>query len=139
MLREKCPYSEFLWSVFSRIRTEYGEIWSIYAECFSFISALFLINIYFPFPWLYYARRNLFSIFVFIINRHNVISTLSYHVIPQYWKNLQKASGEFRNVGLYKYPPTNFNWITKSTKYSERYLQRRSLYYSDVALLFEYY
>ena len=25
-LREKCPYSEFLWSVFSRIRTEYGEI-----------------------------------------------------------------------------------------------------------------
>ena len=25
-LREKCPYSEFLWSTFSRIRTEYGEI-----------------------------------------------------------------------------------------------------------------
>ena len=25
-LREKCPYSEFFWSVFSRIRTEYGEI-----------------------------------------------------------------------------------------------------------------
>ena len=29
-LREKCrPYSEFLWSVFSRIRTEYGETRSI--------------------------------------------------------------------------------------------------------------
>ena len=25
-LREKCPYSEFLWSVFSHIWTEYGEI-----------------------------------------------------------------------------------------------------------------
>ena len=25
-VREKCPYSEFFWSVFSRIRTEYGEI-----------------------------------------------------------------------------------------------------------------
>ena len=25
-LREKCPYSEIFWSVFSRIRTEYGEI-----------------------------------------------------------------------------------------------------------------
>ena len=25
-LREKCPYSEFFRSVFSRIRTEYGEI-----------------------------------------------------------------------------------------------------------------
>ena len=25
-LREKCPYSEFFWSVFSRILTEYGEI-----------------------------------------------------------------------------------------------------------------
>ena len=25
-LREKCPYSEFFWSVFSRIPTEYGEI-----------------------------------------------------------------------------------------------------------------
>ena len=25
-LREKCPYSEFFWSVFSCIRTEYGEI-----------------------------------------------------------------------------------------------------------------
>ena len=24
--REKCPYSEFFWSVFSRIQTEYGEI-----------------------------------------------------------------------------------------------------------------
>ena len=25
-LREKCPYSELFWSVFSRTRTEYGEI-----------------------------------------------------------------------------------------------------------------
>ena len=25
-LREKCPYSELFWSVFSRILTEYGEI-----------------------------------------------------------------------------------------------------------------
>ena len=25
-LREKCPYLEFFWPVFSRIRTEYGEI-----------------------------------------------------------------------------------------------------------------
>ena len=25
-LREKCPNTEFFWSVFSRIRTEYGEI-----------------------------------------------------------------------------------------------------------------
>ena len=28
-LRGKCPYSEFFWSLFSRIRTEYGEIQSI--------------------------------------------------------------------------------------------------------------
>ena len=28
-LRKVCPYSKFLWSVFSRIRTEYGDIWSI--------------------------------------------------------------------------------------------------------------
>ena len=28
-LQEKCPYLEFSWSVFSRIRTEYGEIGSI--------------------------------------------------------------------------------------------------------------
>ena len=28
-LREKCPYSELFWSVFSRILTEYGEIQSI--------------------------------------------------------------------------------------------------------------
>ena len=28
-LRKKCPYSEFFWSVFSRIQTEYGEIRSI--------------------------------------------------------------------------------------------------------------
>ena len=28
-LRKKCQYSEFLWSVFSRIWTEYGEIRSI--------------------------------------------------------------------------------------------------------------
>ena len=25
-LREKCPYSEFFWSVFSRIRAEYAKI-----------------------------------------------------------------------------------------------------------------
>ena len=29
-LREKCPYSELFWSVFSRFRTEYEEILSIY-------------------------------------------------------------------------------------------------------------
>ena len=28
-LRETCPYSEFFWSVFSLIQTEYGEILSI--------------------------------------------------------------------------------------------------------------
>ena len=28
-MREKCPYSEFFWFVFSRIRTENGEIWCI--------------------------------------------------------------------------------------------------------------
>ena len=26
ILRKKCPYSGFFWSIFSRIRTEYGEI-----------------------------------------------------------------------------------------------------------------
>ena len=31
-LREKCPYSEFFWSLFSRIWAEYGEIRRIY-EC----------------------------------------------------------------------------------------------------------
>ena len=30
-LREKCPYSEFFYSVFSPIRTEYGEIISPYS------------------------------------------------------------------------------------------------------------
>ena len=29
LLREKCPYWEFFWSVFSRIQTEYGKILSI--------------------------------------------------------------------------------------------------------------
>ena len=29
-MREKCPYSEFFWSVFSRIRTEYEKIRSIF-------------------------------------------------------------------------------------------------------------
>ena len=28
-LREKCPYSELFWHVFSHIRTEYGEIRSV--------------------------------------------------------------------------------------------------------------
>ena len=34
-LREKCPYSELLWSVFSRIRTEYREILriSLFLRC----------------------------------------------------------------------------------------------------------
>ena len=32
-LREKCPYSEIFWSVFSRIQTEYGEILHIQSEC----------------------------------------------------------------------------------------------------------
>ena len=30
-LREKCPYSELFWSVFSRIRTEYLEILSVFS------------------------------------------------------------------------------------------------------------
>ena len=28
-LREKCPYSELFWSVFSCIRTEYGKIFRV--------------------------------------------------------------------------------------------------------------
>ena len=34
-LREKCPYSELLWSAFSRIRTEYGEwqIRALFTQC----------------------------------------------------------------------------------------------------------
>ena len=32
-LRENCPYSEFSWSEFSHIRTDYGEIRSIQCEC----------------------------------------------------------------------------------------------------------
>ena len=31
-LREKCPYLELFWPVFSHIRTEYGEIQSIFAH-----------------------------------------------------------------------------------------------------------
>ena len=31
-LREKCRYSELFWSVFSRIRTEYGEMRCISAH-----------------------------------------------------------------------------------------------------------
>ena len=27
-LRKKCPWLELFWSVFSRIRTEYGKIWT---------------------------------------------------------------------------------------------------------------
>ena len=36
ILRKKCLYSELFWSVFSRIRTDYGEIWislRIQSEC----------------------------------------------------------------------------------------------------------
>ena len=32
-LREKCPYSEFFRSVFSRIRTEYGDKLRIQSKC----------------------------------------------------------------------------------------------------------
>ena len=32
-LREKCPYSEFFCTLFSLIRTEYGEIGDIQSEC----------------------------------------------------------------------------------------------------------
>ena len=32
-LRENCSYSEFFWSVFSHIWTEYGDIRSIKSEC----------------------------------------------------------------------------------------------------------
>ena len=32
-LREKCLYSEFFWSVFPHIRTEYGKIRRIQSEC----------------------------------------------------------------------------------------------------------
>ena len=30
--RKKCPYLELFWSTFCRIRTEYGEIWSIQSK-----------------------------------------------------------------------------------------------------------
>ena len=33
-LREKCPNTEFFWSVFSRIRTEYGPGKTLYLDTF---------------------------------------------------------------------------------------------------------
>ena len=43
ILRKKSPYSELFWSVFSCIRTEYGEIRSIFVVSFEHISQLFLV------------------------------------------------------------------------------------------------
>ena len=34
VLRKKCPYSEFFWSAFSRIWTEYGEIFRVSPDSF---------------------------------------------------------------------------------------------------------
>ena len=31
-MREKCPYSELFWSIFSRIRTEYGKTLTIITQ-----------------------------------------------------------------------------------------------------------
>ena len=39
-LRKKCPYSELFWSLFFRIRTEYGEIRSIIFSIFKCKNAL---------------------------------------------------------------------------------------------------
>ena len=39
-LREKCPCSEFFWSVSSRIRTEYGEILSVRREYLSLLAQI---------------------------------------------------------------------------------------------------
>ena len=87
LLREKCPYSEFFWSLFSRIRTEFGEIWSIYpysvgmpentdqknseygpfSRSIGVLSILFTVNCYFsrmydPFCLLFHiVRRSKYS------------------------------------------------------------------------------
>ena len=46
-LCEKCLYSDFFWSIFSRIRIEYGEILSVFA--------VFLVRIFF---YLVRIRKN---------------------------------------------------------------------------------
>ena len=51
---KKCPYSELFWSAFSSIRTEYGEIQSmyfyvtVYNEIFTwrFYEKIYVIKIY---------------------------------------------------------------------------------------------
>ena len=60
-LREKCLYSELFWSLFSRIRTECREIWSIStysvqilenSDCFK------LLHVFSPFNWFYLLIQN---------------------------------------------------------------------------------
>ena len=42
-LRETYPYSELFWSIFSRIRTEYGEIRTLFTQCFLHRSEIMII------------------------------------------------------------------------------------------------
>ena len=59
-LRKKCPYSEFLWSVFSHIRTEYGAIGSISQTTWRLCACLMISLrencLYLEFFWSVFSR-----------------------------------------------------------------------------------
>ena len=83
-LHEKCPYSEFFWSLFSRIWTEYGKIRSPNAEKYGpeklQIRTLFTQWMCFlkfskaPHQVLYFSKLLLMTFFLFLKNRKFEIS-----------------------------------------------------------------
>ena len=48
--RKKCPYLEFFWTSFSRIRTKFGEIQTLSAQCW-FYKRSFIANKFWVSSW----------------------------------------------------------------------------------------
>ena len=74
-MREKCPYSEFFWPVFSRIRTEYGEILCISTYSaqtrentdqenseYGYFSRSFIFAVWKVFHWIVSHKHNILTV-----------------------------------------------------------------------------
>ena len=105
--REKCPYSEFFWSILSRIRTEYGEI-----VCIS--------------PYSVRMRENTDTLHAVTIISHTIISVVTIQLRFSVYC-LISASKNYSTKGLrfHPYTATSIYYslrLLKITEYQECYL-----------------
>ena len=109
-LREKCPHSAFFWSVFPRIRTEFGEILRIRENTDQKKT---------PYLDTFYAMCDIILSYDLKLRPWFILSDMILYCIL--WKNIEFYDFILRNISLFivRVLPSNFSYKLVGNKIAE--------------------